>query len=126
LSLPTEFYTWQSFGTLAGATTATYLVTSTIQRVFDWNPKWLPLLVAELVTCGYALVAGGRPQELVVAAMNGLLVYSAAAGSNVVATRPQADAKSRSRRPRFGAAAAETTRPARRGRLGRWYFIDVE
>ena len=41
MDLPKEFFTPQSAATLTGAVAITYVVSNTIQAVFNFNPRWL-------------------------------------------------------------------------------------
>jgi hypothetical protein len=83
-----DFFTLQSLGTFAGAVGATAVVTNGLQRAFDFNPKWLALLLAEVVclvivyfTHAYA-PAGTQTltSDYFVAVINGFLVFCSAAG----------------------------------------------
>jgi len=85
--LPKDFYTLTTLGTLVGATGAVYLICSTAQSVFNFNPKWLALLVALIISLVVAVYSASDPKDPVflkyfIAFLNGLLIYATAVGSN--------------------------------------------
>lgn len=81
MALPTQFFTVESLGTLAGATGITAIISNGIQRAFNFNPKWLALAIAEVVCMLGAAAAGAHDiPTYFVAFANGFLVYLAAAG----------------------------------------------
>lgn len=85
--IPGDFFTTASLGTLAGATGAVYIICGTIQQVFNFNPKWLALLVSILISLLAAFVTqptGGEPLKYFIALLNGFLIYATATGSNQV------------------------------------------
>ncbi len=49
MDVPKEFFTLQSMLTLSGATGATFVIANGLQRAFDFNPRWLVLLIAEII-----------------------------------------------------------------------------
>jgi hypothetical protein len=85
--IPGDFFTPASLGTLAGATGAVYIICSTIQTVFNFNPKWLALLVSILISYLGAYVTLSNDDQVTkyfVALLNGFLIYAAATGTNQV------------------------------------------
>lgn len=76
-----QFFTWGSLGTLAGATSATFVVTNTLQSALNWSPRWSGLIVAQVTCLGTAVVSGQGWDEYVIAILNGCLVYLSAAGA---------------------------------------------
>lgn len=77
-----EFYTLTSLGTLAGATGATVAITNALQTAFNRNPKWLGLLIAELVCVGVLFASGPtHTSDWFIAVLNGCLVFATAAGA---------------------------------------------
>lgn len=85
--IPGDFFTTASLSTLAGATGAVYIICSTIQKVFDFNPKWLALLVSILISFAAALLtqsAGNEISRYFIALLNGFLIYATATGTNQV------------------------------------------
>jgi len=85
--IPGDFFTTASLGTLAGATGAVYIICGTIQQVFNYNPKWLALLVSILISFLAAAVTvtnDGHLLKYTVALLNGFLIYATATGTNQV------------------------------------------
>jgi len=77
-----SFFTVQSVLTLTGASGATLLVSNGIQRAFNVNPRWLALVIAELICIFGVLYGHGRSSDYVLAVINGFLVFSTAVGAN--------------------------------------------
>ncbi len=90
-----DFFTLQSLGTFAGASGATLLIANAIQYVFNFNPRWLALAVAEFICLG--VVAAGQIDSasaiavtpFFVAFVNGFLVFCSAAGLTAVSAEAQ-------------------------------------
>jgi len=85
MALSGDFFTVESLGTLAGATTATLAIANTSQYLFNFNPRWLALAVAEFICLGMVAVLqidgaalGAAPYFI--AFLNGFLVFCSAAG----------------------------------------------
>ncbi|RAJ31083.1 hypothetical protein [Pedobacter cryoconitis] len=93
--IPGDFFTTASLSTLAGATGAVYIICSTVQKVFNFNPKWLALLVSVLISFAAALLtqsAGNEISRYFIALLNGFLIYATATGTNqVLGSKPSAD-----------------------------------
>jgi len=85
-----DLMTLQSLATLGGASFATTAVANVSQQVFGFNPRWLALLVAELVMLGVTAQATGSTAiaPYVIAVINGTIVYSAAVGANTLSGQP--------------------------------------
>lgn len=81
-----QFFTWGSLGTLAGATSATFVVTNTIQSAIGWSAKWAGLVIAEVICVGAAYLAGQSGTDYIIALLNGCLVYLSAAGATAAGT----------------------------------------
>jgi uncharacterized membrane protein len=83
----TEYFTWASLGSLAGASAAVIVVTNAIQRARQRIYPMLPFVVSLLITFGTAWYAA----QLValpgwgLAFLNGCLLYCTATGANEVA-----------------------------------------
>jgi hypothetical protein len=84
MELPKEFFTPQSATTLTGAVAITYVVSGTIQSAFNFNPRWLALLIALAVLELGVWYANGGPIEYLFGALNGCLVYLTAVGVSAV------------------------------------------
>ena len=84
-----DWVTLASVGTFAGATSATTVVSNGIQKAFDFNPRWLGLLIAEVLCVGLVFTVpyegstslGGR---IVLAVINGFFVFAAASGATSI------------------------------------------
>ena len=84
-----NFFTWQSFGTLAVATTMVVMVANVMRTLLGWNSKWVPFGVSLAVTLLGLLVSkdpiGWR--EWVVAPFNACLLFCSATGMNETGAR---------------------------------------
>ena len=80
-AIPTEFFTAESIGTLTGATGLCFVVTNGIRKAFGVDPRWLGLLVAEIIAVGGAALANGTLLQYALAIPNGFLIFSTAAGA---------------------------------------------
>lgn len=98
-----EFFSWQTLGTVAGATLATVLVVNALRAAFNWSPQWLGLLVAALLQAAVWWFASDQSaQALVMALINAVVVYLAAIGGNqLVATRQPRDVRAAGPDKRF-------------------------
>lgn len=86
---PTDFFTTGSLMTFGGATLATFIVPNALQLAFQFNPRWLGLVVAELLcitiaATGHAPDDTGGAIQYVVAVVNGCLVYCSALGATSI------------------------------------------
>jgi hypothetical protein len=71
----------ESLATLGGASFAVILVGNVFQYVFNWNPRWLGLIVAFLLAgLGVALVPQRQWVDWVVAIIRGFQIYATAVG----------------------------------------------
>ncbi|WP_108663697.1 hypothetical protein [Acuticoccus kandeliae] len=91
---PRQTYTIETLSTFAGATTATFVVANAVQSLLHVNPAWVALVVAELICIGTALArrekeGGSLPTMVLVAMLNGVLVFSSAAGVTQVGSSLQ-------------------------------------
>lgn len=77
-----DFYTLATMLTLSGSTGATFVICNGLQRAFNFNPKWLGLVVALVVVLGGVYASGGRsPVDYLIGIVNSFLVYCSAAGA---------------------------------------------
>jgi hypothetical protein len=82
MDLPKDFFTPASMFTFAGATTAVFVVVNGLQQAFDWRPRWLGLIVAQIVVNGGVYASGGNGLvNYGVGVVNGFLVFLAAGGA---------------------------------------------
>ena len=93
-TLPSEFFTVQSMLTLTGATGAIEQVESAhgneygMQQVFNFNPRWLALLLAEAISLYGTYLNATRPSDYFVAIVNGFLIYCTSAGATQITGVP--------------------------------------
>jgi hypothetical protein len=90
--MPSTFFTNESFFSLAGATAIVFVVCNTMQKVFNFNPKWFALLLAELVAI-FGTWSAARvhvPSDYIIAVLNGCLIYSAAGGGTAIVSSAEA------------------------------------
>jgi len=85
MDLPKEFFTPQSMLTLTGATGATFVIANGLQRAFDFNPKWLALVIAVSICLFGVFTTGGGTIDYFLGVVNGFLVYCTAAGATGLA-----------------------------------------
>jgi hypothetical protein len=93
MEIPKEFFTLQSMLTLTGATGAVYVVCNSMQAAFNFNPKWLALLLAQIVSALGVALSGGHGLDYFVGVVNGCLIFTSAAG--VVAVSSGSNARAR-------------------------------
>jgi len=86
-------FTVEALRTIPGAALATFVVSTTIQKAFNLNPKWLALIIALAVTNGAAWYFKGEgPTNYLIASLNGCLAYLTAVGANTVLPNAQSSA----------------------------------
>ncbi len=89
MSAPNDFFTMESLTTFGGAVAATVIVPNAFQRGFNWNPRWLALVLAWAICFG-VVIAGQvpgtptPPTAYIVAFINGCLVFCSAVGATAV------------------------------------------
>jgi len=85
MELPKDFFTIQSMLTLSGATGATFVVSNTIQSALNYNPRWLALVIAQVIVLfGVYLTQSNSVVDYFIGVINGCLVYTSAAGATGV------------------------------------------
>jgi hypothetical protein len=91
-TMPSTFFTNESFFSLAGATAIVFVVCNTLQRVFNFNPKWFALMLSELVAIfgTWSAARAHVPSDYLIAVLNGCLIYSAAGGGTAIASSVEA------------------------------------
>ena len=122
MAIPKEFFTAESMFTLTGASAVTLIICNSLQRALNFNPKWLALAIAEALTivgtfASQASAASGWGLTLLVAVVNGFLVYATATGG------AQITGAARQAPQAHGHQLQAPTRPAskRRGFATPWY-----
>lgn len=91
VALPPELFTPQSMFTLAGATAATFVVANGLQQAFNFNPRWLGLAIAQVISFYGVFSNQGGGSDYFIAMVNGFLIYCAATGATQMASRPNPD-----------------------------------
>jgi hypothetical protein len=84
MDLPKEFFTPQSATTLTGAAAITYVLSSTVQAAFNFNPRWLALLIAMAVSEFGVWYTKAGGVEYAFGILNGCLVYLTAVGVSAI------------------------------------------
>ena len=95
VELPKEFFTLQSMLTLTGATGATYVVANGLQAAFNFNPRWLALVIAQAISFFGVYSAHGEGSDYFIAFINGFLIYCTAAGATSVSSKPHVNVRPR-------------------------------
>ena len=89
MKLPTEFFSQSTILTLAGASGAVYVVTSAIQHVMNYNPRWLALLLSIVLgIVGAAVLESPTLIDYMVGLVNGCLIYCTTVGINSISAEP--------------------------------------
>lgn len=88
MDLPKELFTPQSAATLTGAVAITYVVSNTVQAVFNFNPRWLALLIAMAVSMFGVWYTKGDALSYLFGVLNGCLIYLSAVGLSTVTRTP--------------------------------------
>jgi Na+/melibiose symporter-like transporter len=83
-TLPNDFFTMESMLTLSGATGAVFVITNGLHKAFGYNPRWLGLVVALVVTVAGVFFSNGPSSQYFVALVNGFLIYATAGGATSV------------------------------------------
>ena len=117
MDLPKEFFTPQTMLTLTGATGATFVIANGLQRAFDFNPKWLALVIAVSICQFGVFTTGGGAIDYFVGVVNGFLVYCTAAGATGLAG--SRDLQAQANAGGFGTRSASALYPRRF--LSRWW-----
>jgi hypothetical protein len=102
MNIPKEFFTMQSMLTLTGATGITFVVCNGLQHALDFNPRWLALVIAQIICLYGVYVTGHSWGDLIPGVANGFLVYSTACGATAtVGTAPPEEQRNLTSRRRF-------------------------
>jgi hypothetical protein len=114
---PSEFFSWGTLGTLAGASAATWAVGNAIGSLLgEAGRKWGALIVAMAISIGVFVYSVERPTGLhwFIAVLNGLLIFATALGFNEM-VRPREAPRERQ---------LDRERHAEEPRTGRRPFFD--
>jgi uncharacterized membrane protein len=89
--LPNQFFTLQSMFTLTGATGVVFVICNGLQAAFQFNPKWLGLVISLLLSifttylsCGAAGKDHAGGIDYIVGIVNGFLIYATATGTTQI------------------------------------------
>jgi hypothetical protein len=83
--LPDDFFKVESMVNFGVVVLMTTVICNALQRALNFNPRWLALLVAEIICLANFAMTGGKPLiGWLVAFANGCLVYLTAVGANSV------------------------------------------
>lgn len=122
MSLPADFFTIGTMVTLSGATGATFVVCNGLQRAFNFNPRWLALLVAQIIVLvGVATVSKGELLDYFVGVINGFLVFCSAAGATGALGAESAGTEVVSRGNDIRRSGMPQTNSTRRHFLSSWF-----
>jgi len=69
-----------------GATGATFVVANGI-RAFNFNPKWLTLLIAQIIAASGVYLSGGKGSDYFVGVVNGFLISCTATGATAASSQ---------------------------------------
>lgn len=80
---PQDYITFESMLTLGGASIATFVVCNAMQAAFNFNPKWLALIVALFISFTTSIYSNhSSGPDLLLAAINGCLIFLTAVGGS--------------------------------------------
>lgn len=104
-SLPAQYMTWSSLGTLAGAAGAVVAVANTARKLVKIDHPVVPFLVSLLVVYGVAFKGQQLSgiEDWIIGFLNGCLLFCTATGANdtlvAVSPKPVEQAKAFGARP---------------------------
>ena len=86
-----NFFTLETFKTLGGASLMVYVISSTFQHVFKFNPKWFALILSFIISLlgVFLLSVENSVKEYIFGFLNGFLVYSSTVGIVQITGRNQ-------------------------------------
>jgi hypothetical protein len=95
--LPDQFFSGESFLTLAGASGMVFIVCNALQASLNFNPRWLALAVAEVIAIFGTAISHSTvvPSDYFVSLLNGCLIYCTAVGGTALAGAGQRKGKPR-------------------------------
>lgn len=90
MELPNALFTFESLMTMGGATAAVFVIANGLQRAFNFNPRWLGLALAELISLVGVFTTGSVTiASVFVAIVNGFLIFAASAGVTSMGRRSE-------------------------------------
>jgi hypothetical protein len=84
MEIPKEFFTLQSMLTLTGATGAVFVICNGLQAALNFNPKWLALAIALIISILGVVQTGGKGIDYFVGVVNGFLIFCTASGATAI------------------------------------------
>jgi len=83
-----DFFDPKTLESLGGSSIAVLLVCNAAQNIFNFNPKWLALVISIIISYTIALTTNGEHDAIkyLIAFFNGLLIWSTAVGGNTLSS----------------------------------------
>jgi hypothetical protein len=75
-----DFFTVESFSTLAGASFGVFVVSNVIQHVFNFNPKWFGFILSFIFSFLGVFLSHKTGIHYLMAFLNGFLIYASTVG----------------------------------------------
>jgi hypothetical protein len=84
MDIPQQLISVDSLATFGGISATVVAVTNSVKNAFGWNPPWVALVLAVAVCVIGAFSRQPRPNAagILIAVVNGCIVYSSALGMN--------------------------------------------
>jgi hypothetical protein len=84
--VPTDFFASSAFYSVAGASSIVFVISNTLQTAFNFNPRWLALVLSEFIAVFgmYLSKSAQTPSDYVIALLNGCLIYCTTNGVNSI------------------------------------------
>jgi hypothetical protein len=121
VEIPKELFTPQSMLTLAGATGAVYAACNALQAAFNFNPRWLGFVLAEVIAETGAYATGGSGLDYVIGFFNGCLIFTSAAGAVAITGQRNTAASPPGSPPPDRRHGVAPSRPSRRSFFSPWF-----
>jgi len=88
MDIPQQLISSDSLATFGGISVIVVGVTNSLKNALDWNPPWVAWILAMIVCLIGALSRAPKPNalEILIALVNGCIVYSSAVGMNSLGT----------------------------------------
>jgi len=86
MDLSQQLLSPDSLKTFGGLSFAVACVANTVKAVFSITAPWVAFAAAELLCLGTAIAQSLSPLDIGIAALNGCVIFSCAAGMNAVGT----------------------------------------
>jgi hypothetical protein len=75
-----DFFTFESFSTLAGASFGVFVISNVVQHVFNFNPKWFGLVLSFVFSFLGVFLSHKTGIHYLMAFLNGFLIYASTVG----------------------------------------------